>query len=622
LDLSALGDFPTSNRTSESLSLGASDVQLGIPANTLALTASAQANDSNQSFIGYSERLGDRLDFLLWPQGSACQLFERSSGDSFPGVLGGEALGFAPTSGLVMVAGSNDATSAAIVGALTFDTRTGESHVVDPRLRAVLSEPRAFASVSDFGDQVLVAGGENPIHDASVEASVLRDSAELYDPTSRSFQADLLMLAVPRSHHAAANLDSGEVVLVGGRAEGSDASTFVEVISPSTRVSKLVENLSVARRDAQALHLSDGRILVAGGLDAAGHPVGALEWRGADASQLGAPWDGTTSIPARFGRSFVALAGGAALAVGGCADRDPEPNEDCSTWCPTGCPPTSDPVTKQRYDAFWLAPDGAVSALDFPFSAAQPILLPGSDSRPWLISEGVDDSGQPAPGAYVAYRFDPWAQTFVPADLDLGVSDATDAPRFVATGADAFVWFGEDGSTPALRGLRLGTRSAYTNDVDLVTLRDSDDATRPAHLAPDQPPGTSVQYDSVHGILHFENVEESARSSRVCVWISDADYADFSAEVAFSSQATPTIQLGTQALADPRDSEVDSTCALPLNVAGPGVLELDRRDGNVRLIIGGAQSTCNLGAGRLPLGVCGSSLGPVQVTRISVTRGG
>ena len=557
---------------------------------------------------------------MLWPQGSACELFRPTSDDSFPGKLGGEAFGYASSAGLVMVAGSNDATSAAIVGALTFDARAGESHVVDPKLRAVLSEPRAFASVSDFNGKVLVAGGEDPIHDSSMPASVLRDSAEVYDPNPLvlSFEPDLLKLAAPRTHHAATNLDSGETVLIGGRAEDSAASSFVEVISPVTRVSKLVENLAVGRADPQALRLSDGRILVAGGTDADGHPIGALEWRSSDASSLGAPWDGSTTLPARFDRAFAALPGGAALAVGGCEDRDALAGEDCTVWCTRGCPPMPARAKQPSYDAFWIAADGSVSPLNFPINAAQPVLLPGSDGQPWLITFGIDGAGKPAPGNFAAYRFDPWQGTFVASDLDLGAQALVSVPRFVATGADAFVWFGEDTNGTELQGVRLGTRSTFSSDVPLVVLRDTDDTTRPAHLAPDRPPNASLRYDSVRGVLQFGS------GSATCVWISDAEFADFSAQVAFSSSVTPGIQLGSQQILDPTSAAADPNCHLPATdtSAGSGSIQVQRVGSHVSLSIGATHTSCELSSPRLPIGVCGSDLGPTEVSLIDVTRGG
>jgi hypothetical protein len=618
MELSALGNFPTSNRTGESLPVTVADAKLSFPVATLALEASAHSDTVDQVFIGYTERAADSLDFVLWPKGSACELFRPTATDSFPGMLGGEALGYASSAGLVMVAGSNDATSAAIVGALTFDARLGESHVVDPELRAVLSEPRAFASVSDFGGKVLVAGGESPIHDSSVRASVLRDSAEVYDPDPlvRSFEPNPIKLAAPRTHHAATNLDSGETMLIGGRAEDSDASSFVEVISPATRVSKLVENLKVGRSDPQALRLSDGRILIAGGTDADGHPVGALEWRSADASSLGAPWDGSTDLPARFDRAFAALPGGAALAVGGCEDRAALPGEDCSVWCKRGCPPMPNRAKQPSYDAFWISADGTVSPLTFELSAAQPVLLPGSDGRPWLITAGVDEAGTAAPGNFAAYRFDPWQGAFVVTDLDLGAQPPVSAPRFVATGADAFVWFGEDTSGAALHGVRLGTRSAFSSDVPLVVLRDADDATRPAHLAPDHPLDASIRYDSALGVLQFGS------GSATCVWISDAEFADFSAQIAFSSSVTPRLQLGGQQIADPASPAADPNCHLPSADASAGSIQVQRLGNHVSLNIGATHSNCELSSARVPIGVCGSDLGPTEVTSISVQRSG
>lgn len=94
LDLTPLGDFPVSNRTSESLAIDASGTALGFPATTLALEATANADLAPEPFIGYSERLADRFDFLLWPESTACDIFQATADDSFPGRLGGEALGF------------------------------------------------------------------------------------------------------------------------------------------------------------------------------------------------------------------------------------------------------------------------------------------------------------------------------------------------------------------------------------------------------------------------------------------------------------------------------------------------------------------------------------------------
>ncbi len=148
LNLQALGDFPATANTFESLSLTAENVKLGLPLSTLALEAGALPDLSDETYIGYGAQHDERLDVLLWPSSSPCDLY---SGGSYPDRLGGQALGYGANSGLLMIAGSDQSESSSVVGALTFDTRTGQSEVVDPSVRSVLSVARAFATVSDFG---------------------------------------------------------------------------------------------------------------------------------------------------------------------------------------------------------------------------------------------------------------------------------------------------------------------------------------------------------------------------------------------------------------------------------------------------------------------------------------
>jgi len=613
LDLSALGDFAVTNRTSEYLSLDAAGTKLAFPENTLALEASVSTDLSQQSFIGYSERGVGRFDFLLWPQGTACDLFRPSANDSFPGKLGGEAIGYAPSTGLVLAAGSNDANSAAIVGALTFDARTGESHLVDPSARAVLSQPRAFATVTDFSGAVLVAGGENPIHDASEPASVLRDTAEIYDPVAQSFEPDSVPLAEAVTHHAAIVLKTGETALFGGRNQLTYASNVVQVVSPATRIAKLLKELAAGRNSPNAIRLDDDRVLIGGGTDEDGHPVASLEWREVDAGSLPAPFDGSVSLPPRFGRAFVALPGGAALAVGGCEDRPPRSGEDCASWCEHGCPPTPDPTSGQSYDAYWLAPDGTTKQLDFPLFAPRPLLLSGSDGRPWLIATGVDADGNGNPRTRALYRFDPWQQRFDPIELDLGFNETLDPTRIVATGPDAFVWLGSDGSGSFTRGVRLGTRSAYASDVALVSL--SEDFARPAHLSPDHVPSADVVYDAGAGTLILGQADADAPPD--CVWVADAKYGDFSAKLTFTAGAMPALSVGRTRI------DLDAACAPPALTPATTELILRRAKSLVTLDAGATTTRCELadGSARIPLGLCRSSAGSSRVTGLAITRG-
>ncbi|HEY3253185.1 MAG TPA: hypothetical protein VGJ91_04520 [Polyangiaceae bacterium] len=615
LQLAALGDFPTSDATTASVPLSAQNVTLDFPNDTLALQAIAQPESSDQAFIGFSERGSAGLDFLLWPEGSACELFRASS---YPAGLGGEALGFGSSSGLLLIAGSEGFSSSAVVGAMTFDARTGQSRVVDPR--AAMRQPRSFASITGFAEQLLVAGGEYPIHESG-PASVFNDTAEVYDPAKSSFETDFVPLALGVARHAAVLLESGETALIGGTTTASAASNFIQVVSPLTRTSRLLGTLALGRRAPTVLRLEDGRLFVAGGEDATGSPVGALEWRAADTSPLPAPFDGSISLPPRFDRAYASLPGSAVLAVGGCEERAADPGEDCSRECQRGCPPRSKAAGSGRYEAFWIAADGAVSALNLPLGAGRPSLLPGSDGSPWLIADGGEPGGASSPASRLAlYRFNPWQATFERAGIDLGLGQELAAPRWVAMGLDSFAWLAEDAQGVVLNGLRLGTRSAFSSDVPLVTLRHAGDPLRPAHLVPDRPPSADLSYEGAPATLAFASSASGA--AKTCVWISDAVFGDFTAEFAFSSSVTPSLRLGTTEFVDPTTDGANGACLLPaLTNAGEGGRILLKRAGNqAALTIGSAHSECLVSSQRLAVAVCASELGPVRVTRVSVTR--
>jgi hypothetical protein len=597
LDLDALGDFPANRLTSATLAVGARGKSLTFPLQTRALAARAGDSTTNP-FIGYSERQGDRVDTLLLPRAQACEVFRPGPTDSYPGPGGGQAIGYDAVSGLVLIAGGNDPTSAAIVGALTFDTRTGDVHIVDPAARAVLSEPRAFATVTGFGGKLLVAGGENPVHSGSEEARTLRDRAEVYDPASGRFEPVLISLVEARSRHAAIALDSGEAVLVGGRGTVGDALRIIEVVSPETRAAHALEPLLIGRIAPTVLRLSDGRILVAGGYDADGHAIGELECFAPDFGQRDASFS-ASALPRRFDRAFVALPGAGFLALGGCEDRAPAPGEDCSAVCVRGCPPPT-------YDAYWISSDGAVTALDFSIPAPAPILLPGSDGRPWLIASESDVSGAAAPTNYALYRFDPWLASFARESADLGLSGKSQAPRFVPTGTDAFLWLDEPDAASVLTSARFGARGPFARDVGLVLATDALTPGRPAHMAPDRPPERALTYT---GALHIE------AGAAACVWITDTTYADFSLDLSNSGEP-PRLRLGP-------DEIGGDTCAWPAadEDAGTGqTLHLSRTGSSVTLTRGGQTRMCTVSSARVSIGVCAPLSAQSVVHGLSIER--
>jgi hypothetical protein len=619
LDLSALGDFEASTAVAH-LELTSAGSTLQFPSSTRALSAIA----NNSRFWGYGARRADRLDFVLWPEDASCELFRADLGGDaglqhYPGGQGGQGIGFAANASLVLIAGgAQDGTGyPSPFQGLSFDVSTGATRVVEPN--AEMSQARAFATVSEFGEQLMVAGGADTLKDPATVSG----TADVYDPALTSF-ARTIELWSPRTQHAAVTLSTGEVVLIGGEDASGAPVPLNEVVSPSDFKSHPVVGLNPPRSNPTALLLSDRRLFVAGGLlKAAGAPtqaVGAAEWLGTDATQptlLGSP------PPARFDRAYVETGGAAVLAVGGCEDRPARPGENCSV-CTRGCPPrepSTDPsvIPRSRYDAWLIGPDGTLAALPKAPACPHPILLPGSDGSPWLIASREDANGEAIPGTTALYRFDPWSGQFEPAAQTLTLGDSL--PRIASVGPDAFVWLSERNGQPVVAGTRLGTRGALANDIGLVALRDPAHPERPAHLVPDHLPNACSGSSCVDTLSYDGGLQlgrASSATSPVCVFIADATFADFVLDLDFDGEL-PTFSAGGPLLGGR-----DGACSLgpPLESdAGKSSARLVRRGPSAQLSVGAASATCTVGTERAPLAVCASNRGALTVTAMRVTRG-
>lgn len=114
--------------------------------------------------------------------------------------------------------------------------------------------------------KVLVVGGANGSPDAI-------DSAELYDPPSRSWTLTG-RLNVARFAETATLLADGRVLVTGGFSHG-DFTNTAEVYDPATGAWTRTGSMSTVRAGHSATLLKDGRVLVAGGQGPPG--LGALE---------------------------------------------------------------------------------------------------------------------------------------------------------------------------------------------------------------------------------------------------------------------------------------------------------------------------------------------------------
>ena len=98
-------------------------------------------------------------------------------------------------------------------------------------------------------------------------------SLEIYNPTSGTFALAAGSLSSPRELHAAAVLQNGEVIIVGGYCAGSTqtcpngtvALASSDIYDPSTQTVSAGPAMSTPRQDLSATAQLDGKVLAAGG---------------------------------------------------------------------------------------------------------------------------------------------------------------------------------------------------------------------------------------------------------------------------------------------------------------------------------------------------------------------
>ncbi len=110
--------------------------------------------------------------------------------------------------------------------------------------------------------KVLVVGGTNA-------GSSAYNSAELFDPATNTWSATG-SLANGRANHTATLLQNGQVLVVGGQGMPgvyTSAIGAAEIYNPSTNTWSSAGNLATARFNHTATLLSNGKVLVVGGIN-------------------------------------------------------------------------------------------------------------------------------------------------------------------------------------------------------------------------------------------------------------------------------------------------------------------------------------------------------------------
>jgi hypothetical protein len=152
------------------------------------------------------------------------------------------------------------------VGGLTAGGATSTAELYDPVAGAFSST--GSMSVARTGHTatllsnglVLIAGGEN-----CNSGCVYYSSAELYNPSSRTFSLTDGSMATLYTGAAAISLASGKVLIAGGASSGAIFNTIAELFDPSTNLFTPTGTIVNPRQAFTATLLQNGKVFLAGG---------------------------------------------------------------------------------------------------------------------------------------------------------------------------------------------------------------------------------------------------------------------------------------------------------------------------------------------------------------------
>jgi hypothetical protein len=202
---------------------------------------------------------------------------------------------------------------------------SGVDEIYDPKTdqwtTAPTRAPLDFAPIAHgAGDTIVIFG------------ALSSGRAPIFQPSGPSWIETANAMAVDRYDHVAVTLADGRVMLVGGALHAGGETKVAEIYDPATRTFTSTGSLTVARDDARASRLTDGKVVVTGG-----RAVGT--YFGLSTAEIWDPTSGAFSpfasmATGRYDHVAEALPGGRLLVAGG-TDESDRASDVCELYDPT-----------------------------------------------------------------------------------------------------------------------------------------------------------------------------------------------------------------------------------------------------------------------------------------------
>jgi hypothetical protein len=180
--------------------------------------------------------------------------------------------------------------------------------------------------------RVLIVGG---LHYANNEADeVFLRSAEIFDPATGKFSRTGSLITA-REHHTATLLPDGRVLIAGGDEDNGDLKYLAsaEVYDPTTGKFSATGSMTTARAYHTATLLPDGRVLIAGGYNAASGGLASAEIYDPSSGKFSATG---SMVTGRSNQVACLLKNGSVLIAAGYGDDNPSnPLSSAELYDPT-----------------------------------------------------------------------------------------------------------------------------------------------------------------------------------------------------------------------------------------------------------------------------------------------